>query len=202
MTTQSHPLITVLSAVLADASEQERVPVEELLVQRVEAVEWPDACLGVPSDGEACAEVVTPGFRVRLARGAAYHTDLAGNVRRARREVHDDTEIRLSYTVMGGIGGWSTTFETDSYRLSEADDEKLRQLIEEADFFNVPNVEPTTVIFDGFTRRLKISIGRRQYEVIRGDGIDVEDTAAFRALVAWVEERTPPIFGRPGTTID
>ena len=123
-------------------------------------------------------------------------------MRRARRDVHDDTEIRLSYTVSGGIGGWSTTFETDSYRLSDADDDRLRELIDDADFFNVPNVEPTTVIFDGFTRRLKISVGRRQYEVIRGDGIEAEDTAAFRALVAWVEERTPPIFGQSRTPLD
>lgn len=202
MTTQSHPLISALSAVLTDASERERVPADEIAIHSVEAVDWPDSCLGVPSDGEACSDVVTPGFRVRLARGATYHTDRLGNVRRARRKVHDDTEIRLSYTVSGGIGGWSTTFETDSYRLSEADDDKLRQLITQADFFNVPNVEPTTVIFDGFTRRLKISVGRRQYEVIRGDGIDAEDSAAFHALVAWVEERTPPIFGQSRTTID
>lgn len=74
----------------------------------------------------------------------------------------------------------------------------MRRLIDDADFFNVPNVEPTTVILDGFTRRLSISVGRRQHEVIRGDGFDVEDSATFQALVAWVEERTPPLFGRLG----
>lgn len=209
MTTQSHPVITALSASLADASDLEGLPVEEIAVERVEAVDWPDACLGIPSDGEACAEVVTPGFRVRLAGGLTYHTDYSGDVRRARRhdvrdvrDVRDDTEIRLSYTVLGGIGGWSTTLETDSHRLSEAENEELRQLIADADFFNVPNAPPTTVILDGFTRRLKISVGRRQYEVVRGDGIEVDDTEAFRALVAWVEERTPSIFGRLGRVDD
>lgn len=56
-------------------------------VTQVAAVDWPDACLGLPAAGEACAEVITPGFLVRLeARGVAYeyHTDLTGErMRRA-----------------------------------------------------------------------------------------------------------------------
>ena len=33
------------------------------------AAEWPDACLGLPQAGEACAEVSTPGWRVTLRIG-------------------------------------------------------------------------------------------------------------------------------------
>jgi hypothetical protein len=37
-----------------------------LTIQLVETVpvDWPDACLGLPTAGENCAQVVTPGFRV------------------------------------------------------------------------------------------------------------------------------------------
>ena len=33
----------------------------------VEAVDWPDACLGVTAKGVFCAQVVTPGYRIVLA---------------------------------------------------------------------------------------------------------------------------------------
>jgi len=42
------------------------VPATQLLVLAAEAVTWPDACLGVTWPGVACAEVITPGFRVLL----------------------------------------------------------------------------------------------------------------------------------------
>jgi len=32
----------------------------------VEAVDWPDACLGIPTKGVFCAQVVTPGYRILL----------------------------------------------------------------------------------------------------------------------------------------
>ncbi len=199
MNSPSHPLVSALSAALTDASGLLRVPCEDLVVELVEGVEWPDACLGVPAPGEACADVVTPGYRIRLADGLIYHTDHTGNVRLARGgDPRTDTEIRLSYIVSGGIGGWTSKYETDSTQLTDTEEADLRRLITEADFFNVANVEPTTIIMDGFTRRLWIAVGRRQHEVTRGDGIEANDSEAFRALVAWVEERTPPIFPRAG----
>lgn len=51
----------------------------------VERVEWPDACLGVPVDGEVCGAVLTPGYVVALeAMGQRYeyHTDDAGGTLR------------------------------------------------------------------------------------------------------------------------
>ncbi len=47
-----------------------------------EEVDWPDTCLGYPGPGEACAEVVTPGWRVTLRAGGEtheLHTDLIGS---------------------------------------------------------------------------------------------------------------------------
>lgn len=46
----------------------------------VDAVDWPDACLGVPTPG-ACAQVITPGYRIILsASGQSYefHSNLDG----------------------------------------------------------------------------------------------------------------------------
>lgn len=50
----------------------------------VERVDWPNACLGAPRADEACAEVITPGYRVTVREGddlVEYHTDLATRIR-------------------------------------------------------------------------------------------------------------------------
>lgn len=54
------------------------VPVEEIVVRSVEAVDWPGAGLGCPEPDVVYAQVVTPGFRVVLeAKGETYeyHSD-------------------------------------------------------------------------------------------------------------------------------
>lgn len=46
-----------------------------------EMVEWPDSCLGMSEAGEACAQVITPGWRVELRVGTnlvVAHTDELG----------------------------------------------------------------------------------------------------------------------------
>ena len=39
---------------------------EEIQVVQATAVEWPDACLGIPATDEMCAQVITPGFVITL----------------------------------------------------------------------------------------------------------------------------------------
>lgn len=54
-----------------------------VMVLEYEAAEWPNSCLGLPEREEMCAEVITPGWRVRLqVEGASFvlRTDLAGDV--------------------------------------------------------------------------------------------------------------------------
>ncbi|HZP58329.1 MAG TPA: hypothetical protein VFC53_12370 [Dehalococcoidia bacterium] len=48
----------------------------------VEAVAWPDACLGIDQPGKVCAQVITPGYRIVVEDNRAspsqrveYHTD-------------------------------------------------------------------------------------------------------------------------------
>lgn len=44
-------------------SETMGVPVESIQLENIEQMEWPNSCLGLPSEGdEVCAEVITPGW--------------------------------------------------------------------------------------------------------------------------------------------
>jgi len=48
-----------------------------ITVQSVEFVQWPDSCLGISKTDVACAEVITPGYRIVLEAGDRtyeYHT--------------------------------------------------------------------------------------------------------------------------------
>jgi hypothetical protein len=74
----------ITELVLEDAANQLAVPVEEMLIINFDAVEWPNAALGCPEEGEVAAEVVTPGYRIIVTDGVTalqYHTDLEGNYR-------------------------------------------------------------------------------------------------------------------------
>jgi len=62
---------------------------EEIQVVQVTAVEWPDACLGIPATDEMCAQVITPGFVITLETTVdgvgeyfAFHTDESGEALR------------------------------------------------------------------------------------------------------------------------
>lgn len=82
-------LILLLSGLLGDSITQPISPVDEpyppavsaaiqsladslginpgrIEVLNYEAVDWPDTCLGIPEPGVACAQVVTPGWRITL----------------------------------------------------------------------------------------------------------------------------------------
>ena len=64
--------------------------IDPLSITQVEVVsiDWPDTCLGLPALGEMCAQVVTPGYRVRVQMGEViyeFHTDQAAkNLRQVK----------------------------------------------------------------------------------------------------------------------
>jgi len=67
-----------VTAAKRDVASRLGVPITEVRVIRVEAVEWPDASLGCPEPGRMYIQVITPGYRVVLeAAGEVfeYHTD-------------------------------------------------------------------------------------------------------------------------------
>ncbi len=75
-----------IDAALADAEIQFGVDGSAIVVESIAFQEWSNACLGAATAGEACAEIITPGFViVRDVEGThhEYHTDLNGKVRLA-----------------------------------------------------------------------------------------------------------------------
>jgi hypothetical protein len=68
----------LVAAAIADLAQRLGVAPEEITVQSVEAVEWPDTSLGCPLPGMDYAQMVVPGYHVVLmAQGGTYeyHTD-------------------------------------------------------------------------------------------------------------------------------
>ncbi len=62
-------------------AERLNVGAGQIGVFSLERIIWPDSCLGIPTPGETCRPISTPGFRVMLTFGErhfAYHTDLTG----------------------------------------------------------------------------------------------------------------------------
>lgn len=71
----------VFAAVIDDAAVRFGVSPEEVNLVDVTEAEWPDSSLGCPRPGEVYAQVITPGYLVRLEIGGEtveYHTDTAG----------------------------------------------------------------------------------------------------------------------------
>lgn len=59
------------------------IPVEDIVVEQVEPVEWPDSSLGVPQPGYMYTQVITPGYRILLRHGAEryeYHANQGGTL--------------------------------------------------------------------------------------------------------------------------
>ena len=80
--------LQALDAAINQLSQSTGVSAEQIQVLTSERVEWPDACLGLASQDEACAQVVTPGFRIVLQAGDQtyeFHTDESGTHIRQRQ---------------------------------------------------------------------------------------------------------------------
>jgi hypothetical protein len=65
-------------------SEAMGVPVESIQLQNIEKMDWPNSCLGLPSQGaEVCAEVITPGWLLTFKinnQEYQYRVDSTGTV--------------------------------------------------------------------------------------------------------------------------
>jgi hypothetical protein len=73
------------AAVAAQAALATKLGVAEdqITIVSAERVEWPDACLGAATEGELCAQVITPGYRIVLETGGKEYeaqTDESGQV--------------------------------------------------------------------------------------------------------------------------
>lgn len=86
------PLLPPAAALAAQKAlaGQLGVGVDEIIIAKIEQVEWSDSCLGLGGPAESCLQVITPGFRVILAHngtGYTFHTNADGSVLRQGEEV-------------------------------------------------------------------------------------------------------------------
>ena len=75
-----------IAAALTDAETRFGVDASEIVVESSAFQVWSNACLDAATDGEACAEIITPGFVIVIDVDGTqyeYHTDLNGNARLA-----------------------------------------------------------------------------------------------------------------------
>ena len=191
---RNHPAVVALTAVLDDAATQLNVPVEEIAVQRLEAQEWPDGCLGLAGAGEVCTEAIVPGYQIVLQTAdeeIRYRTDQQGNFRREPAEMSQDAlQVHLERT--GGIAGRRDDLDLNAADLADAEASELRRLIEEADFWNLPEeLDEGLTVTDGYEYRVTVSEGDDSHTVAIYGIASLSHTAneGFWRLVSWLEER-------------
>lgn len=133
-------------------AQQLGVPAAQIMIQRAEAQQWSDGCLGLGGPAESCLAAITPGYRVTLQYGGQqyiYRTDESGQAVRAetpiagsagetsvgasepvvglRRDVDGqcvDVRIDLRGVMFGscGVEMASASFLTDTFRLEQLQD--------------------------------------------------------------------------------
>ena len=70
-----------VNAAIADLSEKNGVPEDQITVVSIEAKDWPDSSLGCPDEGFMYAQVITSGYLIVLEADGQqynYHTDETG----------------------------------------------------------------------------------------------------------------------------
>jgi hypothetical protein len=60
------PYPPAVSAAIQSLADSLGINPGRIEVLNYEVVDWPDTCLGIPEPGVACAQVVTPGWRITL----------------------------------------------------------------------------------------------------------------------------------------
>jgi hypothetical protein len=70
--------IPAVQAAITDLAAKLSIPIPDITVVSVEAVEWRDASLGCPQPGMAYAQVITPGYLIVLEAGGKTYEYHAG----------------------------------------------------------------------------------------------------------------------------
>ena len=179
-----NPALKALEIVLENESRASGTPAEDLLVQQLE--------LRAPTDDPS---PLPPAYLIRLTNGAEYMVDTQGNLTQIRESGGadlTDRELRVRFTQTGGVAGLTSTYEADVAGLSDEDAERLRQFIDETNFFDLPdevsNGDPTP---DQYTYTLWIAHGRRNRELTTYDGSGPHQSPPLEKLIEWLKERAP-----------
>jgi len=88
------------------------LPLDAVLMSEVQAVDWPDACLGAARANEMCLQVITPGYRLFFSTpqgDVEIHTDETGEVYRRvepnQTSMAEHSQIVIVWERSGGITG-------------------------------------------------------------------------------------------------
>lgn len=96
------------NAAISALSQNLGLDASQIKVVSAEPVEWPDACLGISQEGVACAQVITPGYKIILeanGKQVEYHTNEDGTV------ILPAT-VALTWKREGGIAGFCDSLIT------------------------------------------------------------------------------------------
>ena len=66
-------------AFLDKVSAEQNIPVDQLQILTTKEADWPDACLGLASPDELCAQMILPGWAITVSDSSqvwSYRTDL------------------------------------------------------------------------------------------------------------------------------
>lgn len=127
------------------------LPMDQIKIASVEAVDWSDSCLGIIHANMGCADVITPGFRIILEANHLqyeYHTNQDG------RQIAGAT-LALTWHRAGGIAGFcddvqiylsgevfgSSCKNGDAYPVGQLTVDEMKQLAEWARTFGTVVVQ-------------------------------------------------------------
>ena len=114
-------------AAINTLSENLGLPIDKIKLISTEAVEWPDGCLGIEGAGLACAQVITPGFRILLeanGKQVEYRTNEDGTQ-------IGPASVAMTWKREGGIAGFCDTMTVYLSGEVQASSCKQGQYVEE-----------------------------------------------------------------------
>ncbi len=59
----------IADKVLADLAQRTGQPIGNFKIKSSESENWPDSCLGLAQEGQMCAQVITPGWKITVQSG-------------------------------------------------------------------------------------------------------------------------------------
>jgi hypothetical protein len=164
-----------VNAAKQDLAEKLGIDSSKIVVVSIEAVEWPNSCLGVLQKDVYCAQMITPGYQIVLqAEGQTYeyHTNKSGSgIILASGSIPNGRQPIIVYHREGGIAGFCDDvmiFASGNARisscklnkekdiaLSPAQMNTINQWMQSIKYFNYEHTDPATA--DAMTISLKFS---------------------------------------------
>jgi hypothetical protein len=171
------------------------VDISAVSVVSAEAVQWPDACLGVETPGTACAEVITPGYRLTLQSGGStyeLHTNQDGSLVLPASSASPPAEVPvITLLTTNALGICEQVVVTSRGTGTGACNEP-------------PEVKP----FPGMQRSVELNQWQARYASFEvkdqdgglsftGMGSQTAELAEQRAIIAWTRLAAMDVSGQP-----